>query len=120
LDGRDVTGTAFKNDPGFYDVDGGDFAIANDSPQAQVPEGQPQYGDPRWSTWANYANKGLFTEESNDGTPNDDAFNNTTGIDQIETNTPSGDGKWYTLSGALVDKPTHGIYIHNGKKVVIK
>ncbi len=51
LDGRDLTRTAFLADPGFYDVESGDFAIANRAPQAQVPENQPQYGDPHWQTW---------------------------------------------------------------------
>ena len=44
----------------------------------------------------------------------------TTGIQTIKGNTQRQDGKWYTLSGVAVDKPTKGLYIHNGKKVVIK
>ena len=44
----------------------------------------------------------------------------TTGIHTIKDNTQRQDGKWYTLSGIAVDKPTKGLYIHNGKKVVIK
>ena len=31
-----------------------------------------------------------------------------------------GEGEWYTLQGQRVDKPGKGLYIHNGKKVVIK
>ncbi|MBR3656069.1 MAG: leucine-rich repeat domain-containing protein [Prevotella sp.] len=31
-----------------------------------------------------------------------------------------GEGAWYTLQGQRVDKPGKGLYIHNGKKVVIK
>ena len=119
LDGRDVTGTAFTNDPKFFDVDAGDFAIDRNTPQAQVPEGQTQYGDPRWSTWLadDYAGKGLFDEGNifdNQG------FNDATGINHVETHTQREDGKWYTLNGVLVEKPTKGIYIHNNKKVVIK
>ena len=30
------------------------------------------------------------------------------------------DGRWYNLQGQPVAKPTRGLYIHNGKKVVIK
>ena len=44
----------------------------------------------------------------------------TTGIHTIKDNTQRQDGKWYTLSGVAVEKPTKGLYIHNGKKVVIK
>ena len=52
--------------------------------------------------------------------------NQTTGIikiDDIETNdAPSGNDIWYSLDGhRLQGKPTQkGIYIHNGKKVVVK
>ena len=46
---------------------------------------------------------------------------NTTRIDSIGTATIEGDGAWYTLSGVRVDKPTQkGIYIHNGKKIIVK
>ena len=195
LDGRDLTRTAFKADPGFYDVEGGDFAIANMSPQAQVPEGQPQYGDPRWSTWAagesyistsfnlhcgivlpdkTYANEGTLinvtvtaheyhdidaitvTDELGNNVPisiSQPAFarassemidteesvtisfimpatdvtvvatfieEETVGIKDMTASASSQDGKWYTLGGTLVEKPTKGVYIHNNKKVVVR
>lgn len=34
IDGTDLTNTAYKADPGFFDVIGGDFSIATISPQA--------------------------------------------------------------------------------------
>ncbi len=43
----------------------------------------------------------------------------TTGIDEIEAETED-DGAWYTLAGLKVMKPTKGIFIHNGKKVMVK
>lgn len=46
---------------------------------------------------------------------------NTTRIDTIGTATIEGDDAWYTLSGTRVAKPTQkGIYIHNGKKILVK
>ena len=30
------------------------------------------------------------------------------------------DGAWYTIQGVRVDKPAKGLYIHNGRKVVVK
>ncbi len=30
------------------------------------------------------------------------------------------EGAWYTIQGVRVDQPTKGLYIHNGKKVVLK
>lgn len=45
---------------------------------------------------------------------------NTTGITEITTNTTVQDGKWYNLQGIEVAHPSKGIYIHNGRKVIIK
>ena len=43
-----------------------------------------------------------------------------TGINAIDADTKN-DGKYYTLSGVSVEKPTKkGIYIRNGKKIIIK
>lgn len=44
------------------------------------------------------------------------------GIDEVETDAGAvtGDGAWYNLQGMRVARPAHGIYIHNGKKVMIK
>ncbi len=50
----------------------------------------------------------------------------TTGIGQVESaenvsgqETRQNSG-WYTLQGQRVEHPTKGIYIHNGKKVVLR
>lgn len=48
------------------------------------------------------------------------ASNPTLGIDGVARATTT-DGAWYTLAGTRVDKPTQkGIYITNGKKVIIR
>ena len=46
----------------------------------------------------------------------------TTGIDEVvNTTVKNHDGKYYTLSGQQVEKPTtSGVYIHNGNKFVVK
>lgn len=46
----------------------------------------------------------------------------TTGINEVvNQNSKLNDGKYYTLSGQQVEKPTAGgIYIHNGKKYIVK
>lgn len=48
--------------------------------------------------------------------------NSTTGIDEVVNQSAKlNDGKYYTLSGQQVEKPTAGgIYIHNGRKFVVK
>ena len=44
-----------------------------------------------------------------------------TGIDAIENDADFEEGEWYTINGVRIDKPTKkGLYIHNGKKIVIK
>jgi hypothetical protein len=42
-----------------------------------------------------------------------------TNIDNVQTNTLSGRRVIYNLSGQRVANPTHGIYIVDGKKVLI-
>ena len=41
-----------------------------------------------------------------------------TGIESISTDTTN-DGDWYTTQGQRVSTPTRGIYIRNGRKVVV-
>ena len=44
-----------------------------------------------------------------------------TGIKDVANNGKLSDGKYYTLSGQQVEHPTAGgIYIHNGKKYIVK
>ena len=45
------------------------------------------------------------------------SLNNTTGISSVRSNTES--GVYYSLNGQRVENPTHGIYIKNGKKVIL-
>ena len=48
---------------------------------------------------------------------------NTTGIkdNNRETITNNRDGQWFTISGQRIDKPTRkGLYIHDGRKVVVR
>lgn len=55
----------------------------------------------------------LFDFDNND--------NGTTGIKNIDKTTVGSNDKYYTLSGVMVEKPTaKGIYIHNGKKFIVK
>jgi len=43
----------------------------------------------------------------------------TTGIKDVKTGDMKS-GEWFTLQGQRVQNPGKGLYIHNGKKVVIK
>ena len=42
------------------------------------------------------------------------------GISDVISESPAGDGTYYTLQGIKTEKPQRGIYIVNGKKVVVK
>ena len=44
----------------------------------------------------------------------------TTSIKDLTPALSEGEGAWYTLQGQRVAKPGKGLYIRNGKKVVIK
>lgn len=44
----------------------------------------------------------------------------TNGINSVEADNMNSNGEYFTLSGQKTVKPQHGIYIHNGKKVIIK
>ena len=51
-----------------------------------------------------------------------DDNSSTTGIDTIDTSSSatSSDNAYYNLNGQRIEKPQHGVYIHGGKKVIIK
>lgn len=46
--------------------------------------------------------------------------NETTGISELKDNSSNIDAAYYTLQGVKVVKPFKGIYIHQGKKVIVK
>lgn len=46
--------------------------------------------------------------------------NTATAIDGITNNTVVKDDAYYNLQGVKVQRPQHGVFIHNGKKVVLK
>ena len=74
----------------FKDAENGDFT------QGYVKD--TEAGDPRW-----------YDE------------NAVTAIETVKGDVErAADGAWYTIQGVRVDKPSKGIFIHNGKKVVVK
>jgi hypothetical protein len=44
----------------------------------------------------------------------------TTSIKDLTPALSEGEGEWYTLQGQRVAKPGKGLYIRNGKKVVVR
>ena len=88
-------GSDLTTDPGFKKPAEGDFTLSAYSAQCNE-----KTGDPRW-----------FAEGGH--------YNPVTGIETVETEKAE-DGAWYTIQGVRVDKPAKGLYIHNGRKVVVK
>ena len=88
-------GYQLTTDPGFKKPAEADFTLSAYSEQAQL-----KTGDPRW-----YAEGGHY---------------NPTAIQSVDAEQGVDDGAWYTLQGVRVEKPGKGLYIHNGKTVVIK
>lgn len=81
------------------------YAVTDEEPDAAILLGNytlddcaqktAQIGDPRWLK------------------------DNPTGIQTMTAETQT-EGAWYTIQGVRVAQPTKGIFIHNGKKVVVK
>ena len=44
----------------------------------------------------------------------------TTGISTVKTDADTKEGEWYDLSGRRVAQPAKGIYVKNGRKVIVK
>ncbi len=60
----------------------------------------------------------IFTNHSYEAISIEPAMGEATGIANFSTD--EADGEYYNLNGARVDKPTKGVYVRDGKKVVVK
>lgn len=49
-----------------------------------------------------------------------DDYSTVTGIDNIPASDTDSNDAYYNLNGQRIEKPQHGVYIHNGKKIIIK
>ena len=86
-------GTDLNEEPKFANAAAGDFTLGDCAQKTN------KTGDPRWLGGS--------------------GAGEVTGIENVKNATVE-DGAWYTVSGQRVAQPTKGLYIHNGKKVVIK
>ncbi len=94
IDPYDISGTAIEDNPLFKDAANGDFTLGESTKQAKQKTGAP-----RWLV--DYVDPG------------------TSGINEINTNKDASNA-WYNINGMRITKPSQkGIYINNGKKVVL-
>lgn len=54
----------------------------------------------------------IFDDEDNGGTK--------TAVSEVKMDTADADASFYTLQGVKVSRPVKGVYIHNGKKFILK
>jgi hypothetical protein len=62
----------------------------------------------------------LMVASGEDAPALDVVFGDATGIEAVKKAETVADGAYYNLAGQRVAQPTKGLYIVNGKKVVIK
>jgi hypothetical protein len=89
-----------------------DFTLCTSSEQLYL-----KTGDPRWFEFGGYPD-GYHWNPVTRQPESDSRSGDVDAIEVVETN--KADGEWYTIQGVRVDKPTKGLFIHNGRKVVIK
>ena len=82
------------------------YAVTDDEPDAAILLG-------------NYTLDDCVQKTSMIGDPRWLKDNPPTGIKTVNAETLS-EGAWYTIQGVRVAQPTKGVFIHNGKKVVVK
>lgn len=110
----------------------GDY-LQNVTKDFSVSFGNPAYGNVSWTTKngiveiqgdgkaviKGYGEETLTAKLNGETRSINITVNDPTGISSITTRN-SADGKWYNLNGQAVSTPVHGIFIVNGKKVILK
>lgn len=101
--GRSGANKAYLRMPASADVEGGAFGYISYNSQFIGPKDEDD---------ASLAKMMIVFD--------DEEMGGVTEIKNVETVKPHHDNAYYTLQGIKVLNPTKGIYIHNGKKIVIK
>lgn len=102
-DARCGANKAYLRMPASAEVEGGEFGFINYNSQFIGPKDEDD---------ASLAKMMIVFDDEEEG--------GVTEIKNVETVKPHHDNAYYTLQGIKVLNPTKGIYIHNGKKIVIK
>lgn len=102
-DGRSGANKAYLRMPASEDVEGGTFGFIDYNSQFIGPKDEND---------ASLAKMMIVFDDEEEG--------GVTEIKNVETVKPHHNNAYYTLQGIKVLNPTKGIYIHNGKKIVIK
>ena len=109
-----------------YEQRGDDIVEAKPQGTTMMPELKEQYRLPGY-TYSYYMDAEL-TEEWTEEMPADcnsvvyvkEMPEQQTAISDVKAENVTGDNAWYTIMGQRVSQPTQGLYIHQGKKVIVK
>lgn len=101
--GSSLKGNSLKASIGFYLVGEGGATSADKKAYLSLTQAL---------AITNGNNANYFTLDFSDG--------DVTGISEVKAERRTADDAYYTLSGVKVANPQNGLYIHNGKKVIIK
>lgn len=109
-----------------YEQRGNDIVETKPAGTTMMPELKEQYRLPgyTYSYWKDAA----LTEEWVEEMPADcnsvvyvkEMPEEQTAISEINADATTGDNAWYTIMGQRVSQPTQGVYIHQGKKVIVR
>lgn len=102
-DARCGANKAYLRMPASAEVEGGEFGFIDYNSQFIGPKDEDD---------ASLAKMMIVFDDEEEG--------GVTEIKNVETVKPHHNNAYYTLQGIKVQNPTKGIYIHNGKKIVIK
>jgi hypothetical protein len=109
-----------------YEQRGDDIVETKPQGTTMMPELKEQYRLPGY-TYSYYMDAEL-TEEWTEEMPADcnsvvyvkEMPEQQTAISDVKAENVTGDNAWYTIMGQRVNQPTQGLYIHQGKKVIVK
>lgn len=109
-----------------YEQRGDDIVETKPAGTTMMPELKEQYRLPGY-TYSYYMDAEL-TEEWTEEMPADcnsvvyvkEMPEQQTAISDVKAENVTGDNAWYTIMGQRVSQPTQGLYIHQGKKVIVK
>ncbi len=109
-----------------YEQRGDDIVETKPQGTTMMPELKEQYRLPGY-TYSYYMDAEL-TEEWTEEMPADcnsvvyvkEMPEQQTAISDVKAENVTGDNAWYTIMGQRVSQPTQGLYIHQGKKVIVK
>lgn len=113
---------AFNGNKLISNVDG--LYLTGVSPVTDLVLGNDVFNSLSENVWLEAGKAYLFNEDGISSVPAEGVSlvlkGSSTKIEGISEATQNADGAYYTIGGVKVQNPTKGLYIHNGKKIVVR